>query len=74
MAINKYYPEDILVQKIQNGEYNYLDYINHHSLEWQEEYADYCLKHSLSICTESAEEFVHYKDKQLEEAMKRGDA
>lgn len=74
MATNKYYPEDILVQKVQTGEYDYLDFINHHSAEWQDEYEDYCLKRSLSISTESAEEFVHHKDKQLEEAMKRGDA
>lgn len=71
MAANKYYSEDILVQKVQSGEY---DYINHHSPEWQQEYEAYCLKHIISICAESAEEFVHYKDKQLEEAMERGDA
>lgn len=31
MAANKYYPEDVLVEKMQSGEYGWLDYINHHS-------------------------------------------
>ena len=38
MANVKYYPEDVLVEKVQSGEYGWLDYINHHSPEWQEEY------------------------------------
>ena len=29
MANIKYYPEDELVQKVQSGEYGWLDYINH---------------------------------------------
>ena len=43
MASNKYYPEDVLVEKIQSGEYGWLEYVNHHSAEWQEEYESYCL-------------------------------
>ena len=42
MAKNKYYPEDILVEKFQSGEYTWLDYVNHHSPEWQEEYTQFC--------------------------------
>lgn len=44
MASNKYYPEDVLVEKMQSGEYGWLEFINHHSAEWQEEYESYCLK------------------------------
>lgn len=29
MAQQKYYPEEILVEKMQSGEYGWLDYINH---------------------------------------------
>lgn len=74
MAANKYYPEDVLVEKMQSGEYGWLDYINHHSGEWQEEYESYCLKHGLCINEETAEQFVHYKDEQLEQAIENGDA
>ena len=48
MAANKYYPEDVLVEKMQSGEYGWLEYVNHHSAEWQEEYEGYCLKNGLS--------------------------
>ena len=48
--------------------------LNHFSPEWQEEYARYCKEHSLMAGNESAAEFVHYKDEQLEAAMENGDA
>jgi hypothetical protein len=48
--------------------------VNHFSPEWQEEYARYCKEHSLMAGNESAAEFVHYKDEQLEAAMENGDA
>ena len=66
MAQNEYYPEDVLVGKMQSGEYGWLDYVNHFSADWQEEYARYC--------EESAAEFVRFKDEQLEAAMESGDA
>ena len=74
MASNKYYPEDVLVEKIQSGEYGWLEYVNHHSAEWQEEYESYCLKTGLCICEESAEQFVHHKDEELEKAIENGEA
>ena len=58
MAQQKYYPEEILVEKMQSGEYGWLDYINHFSAEWQD----------------SAAGFVRFKDEQLEAAMKYGNA
>ena len=66
MAANKYYSEDELVEKIQSGEYSWLDYVNHHSEEWQNEYQAWCLANEKSISVETAVEFVHYKDEQLE--------
>ncbi len=50
MAKNKYYPEEVLVEKVQKGEYGWLDYVNHYSEEWQEEYTQYCLNKGLCIC------------------------
>lgn len=74
MAQQKYYPEEVLVEKMQNGQYGWLDYVNHFSAEWQEEYARYCEEKGLMVGDDSAEAFVRYKDKQLETAMERGDA
>ena len=65
MANVKYYPEDVLVEKVQSGEYGWLDYINHHSPEWQEEYTAFCKEKDLIVNEESAEEFVDWKGEQI---------
>lgn len=62
----KYYPEDELVQKVQSGEYGWLDYINHHSLEWQEEYTEFCNERNLVVNEESAEDFIEWKGELVE--------
>lgn len=74
MAQQQYYPEEVLIEKMERGEYGWLDYVNHFSAEWQEEYTRYCEEHSLAIGNASAAEFVRYKDEQLEAAMEAGDA
>ena len=74
MAEHQYYSEEVLIEKMERGEYGWLDYVNHFSPEWQEEYARYCKEHSLMAGHESAAEFVPYKDEQLEAAMENGDA
>lgn len=47
MAEHQYYSEEVLIEKMERGEYGWLDYVNHFSPEWQEEYARYCKEHSL---------------------------
>lgn len=69
-----YYTEDILVEKMQSGEYGWLDYVNHFSEEWQNEYQEYCKEHALCIGNESAEQFVKYKDELLEQGMEKENA
>ncbi len=59
---------------MQSGEYGWLDYVNHFSAEWQEEYARYCEEKGLMAGDDSAARFVRFKDEQLEAAMERGDA
>lgn len=46
MRKGPYYSEDILVEKMQRGEYDWLDYVNHFSEEWQDEYEEYCRERS----------------------------
>lgn len=74
MAHNIYYPEEVLIEKMESGEYGWLDYVNHFSAEWQEELVEYCKVHSLEINDASAEQFIHYKSEQLEAAMESGEA
>lgn len=66
MANIKYYPEDELVQKVQSGKYGWLDYINHHSPEWQEEYTEFCNERNLVVNEESAEDFIEWKGELVE--------
>ena len=66
MANIKYYPEDELVQKVQSGEYGWLDYINHHSPEWLEEYTEFCNERNLVVNEESAEDFIEWKGELVE--------
>lgn len=66
MANIKYYPENELVQKVQSGEYGWLDYINHHSPEWQEEYTEFCNERNLVVNEESAEDFIEWKGELVE--------
>ena len=66
MANIKYYPEDELVQKVQSGENGWLDYINHHSPEWQEEYTEFCNERNLVVNEESAEDFIEWKGELVE--------
>ena len=68
----KYYSEDILVAKVQSGEFTMVDYINHHSPEWKEEYIAYCRKNSIGMDEDSAMAFLDFEEEQMEEAMAKG--
>ena len=74
MSQNEFYPEEVLIEKMQSGEYGWLDYVNHFSAEWQEEYVGYCRQNNLTVGNDSAAPFVRHKDEQLEAAMESGDA
>lgn len=74
MEKNEFYPEEVLIAKMESGEYGWLDYVNHHSAEWQDEYIRYCRDNGLTIGDASAAEFVQFKGEELEAAMERGDA
>lgn len=69
MAKVRFYTEDELVQKVQSGEYGWLDFVSHHSQEWLDEYEEFCRSRNLETSNVSAEQFVDFKGKQLEDAM-----
>lgn len=74
MEKNEFYPEEVLIAKMESSEYGWLDYVNHHSAEWQDEYIRYCRDNGLTVGDASAAEFVQFKGEELEVAMERGDA
>ena len=74
MAREKFYSEDVLIEKVQNGEFGWLDYVNHFSKEWKDEYEHYCRTRDITISDESAEVFIEWKQNRLEEALLDGEA
>lgn len=59
----QYFEEDVLVEKVQSGEMNVLDYVTHHSKMWDEEFAEFCQERNLEAdAVGSAEQFLQYKD------------
>lgn len=70
-----YYPEDELVQKHQNGEFNWVDYIRHHSEAWCDEYESFCKEHGYDEEDDNAaREFVDHKNEEFENALAEGNA
>ena len=74
MAREKFYSEDVLIEKVQNGEFGWLDYVNHFSRAWKDEYEEYCRTRGIAISDESAEQFIEWKQNRLEEALLDGEA
>lgn len=74
MAQEKFYSESELVQKLQDGEIDWLGFVNHHSREWKDEFTAYCKANSLLINNGSAEKFVNHKGEELEKALAEGNA
>lgn len=74
MAREKFYSEDVLIEKVQNGEFGWLDYVNHFSKEWKDEYEWYCRTRGITFSDESAEQFIEWKQNRLEEALLDGEA
>ena len=67
MAKEKFYPVEVLVEKMQNGEIGWLEYVNHYSRKMKKEYAQWCSDEGKS------EEFLALKSVEMEEAMEKGD-
>lgn len=69
-----YYPEETLVEKVQSGEYGWLEYVNHHSKIWKAEFEKYCRLRGLTPCEDAAWRFVEMKQEELDQAIANGEA
>lgn len=67
MKKEKYLSEDELVEKYQNGEIGWTEYVRKHSKEWNEEYDEYLRKNSLTENEETAHDFLRMKDREIME-------
>lgn len=63
--------EDQLVERFQSDpSFGWLGYINHHSQELIDDYANYCSEHSLSSDSESsAKQFMEEREKLFNESI-----
>lgn len=68
------YDEEELIEKVQNGEFNALDYIKHHSEDLYSEYVVYCSDKNISMTPETADNFLEWRDEQFEKALEEGNA
>ncbi len=70
-----FYPEEVLVEKHENGDFTWVDYISHHSEEWCDEYEAFCKENDFNEDDDAAALlFIEHKDSELEEAMAAGNA
>lgn len=69
MANYKYYTEEELIEKVENGEFNMLDYVTCKSKEQTAEFKEYCKKHNLDISEDSALRFLDHKDAEFTKYM-----
>ena len=74
MAQEEYYPEEVLVEKVQGGEYDWTDYVRHHSKAWRTEYEKFCRLRDLPMNDDTALRFLDLKQEEMEEELANGDA
>ena len=74
MEQNKTYTEDELVQLYQNGEITLAEFVVFHPSDWGMEFALFLARHLERSQEENALAFLGLKDKELEDALERGDA
>jgi hypothetical protein len=68
-------PEEILVEKVQSGEYHWKEYIYHHSRELIRDYEQYCDENRIDKSAEaSAAQFIEMLDEKFNEALDNGEA
>ena len=74
MEQHQYYPEEVLIEKMESGEYGWLDYVNHFSAEWQEEYNRVCKENHPTVGNDSDAKSGPHKAEQPEGAPEAGAA
>jgi hypothetical protein len=70
----EYLPEEVLIERVQSGEYSWLDYVCHHTKEYRTEFERYCRERFKAPTEEMAKEFVEYEQNLIDEAIAEGNA
>lgn len=68
----EYFTEDELIDKFQNGEIGFLEYVTSYSKEWDKEFSEFLEERGLDANNDSAQKFLAYKDELMERAHEEG--
>lgn len=66
MANKQLLEEEDLIDKVQSGEFGWLEYIKHQPEEIQNEFTDFCQERELTAEEDAAGQFMDWKSAQLE--------
>ena len=61
MELHGYYPEEKLVDWIQEGDITCMQYEFHHSVERRREFVEFCKEKHLDLTEEAAKAFVEHR-------------
>lgn len=70
----RYYPEETLIELVQDGIFDWVDYVIHYSPEWHDEYIDFCRELQVGRSNQTALAYIAFREDRLEEEMERGNA
>ncbi len=68
----KYYPEETLIALVQRGLFSWVDYVEHYSQEWRDEFNEFLSQRGMPKNNANALAYIAFKEDILEEAMEQG--
>lgn len=68
----KYYPEEVLIDLVQRGLFSWVDYVEHYSPVWREEFNEFLAQRGMSKNNSNALAYIAFKEDILQEAMAQG--
>lgn len=69
----KYLPEEELIDRKQNDpDFTWVDYVTHHSAEWEDEYTLFCASRNMPMNDDTALAYITYRQNLEDEAVANG--
>lgn len=68
----KYFPEETLIDLVQRGLFSWVDYIEHYSQEWREEFNSFLAQRGMPKNNANALAYIAYREDLLADAMDQG--
>lgn len=68
----KYLPEEVLIDLVQRGLFSWVDYVEHYSQEWREEFNEFLSQRGMPKNNANALAYIAYREDLLADAMAEG--